>query len=213
VADVPVTAYADALRSPDRLTRLKAHVLRTALSVVPADAASIVSLTRRREVSGAIALGSPAPRIAVDAEDHDAAVRLWGDAAAIYLRVSGTVVAVVTLLRAAGFSPADAAALRRVQPLLEHAYACAADPGADLGALRDVGLTAREADVAALVGQGATNAQIARSLHLSEATVKTHLSHAYAKLGVRSRTELAVLVGDRRRRFDRTSVRRVTTFG
>jgi DNA-binding CsgD family transcriptional regulator len=100
-----------------------------------------------------------------------------------------------------------------VQPLLEHAYACAGEPAADVGALRGVGLTAREADVAALVGQGATNAQIARSLHLSEATVKTHLSHAYAKLGVRTRTELAVLVRDRRRRFDRTSVRPVTTFG
>jgi DNA-binding CsgD family transcriptional regulator len=217
VADVPVTAYADALRSPDRLARLKARVLGTVVGVVPADVAAIVSISRRREVSGAIALGSPPARIDLDepARLWTDGVRIQGEAATISLRASGAVVAVVMLQRAAGFSRADEVALRRVQPLLEHAYACAAEPDPEpaSGALRDIGLTAREADVAALVGQGATNAQIARSLHLSEATVKTHLSHAYAKLGVRTRTELAVLVRDRRGRFDRTSVRPVTTFG
>jgi DNA-binding NarL/FixJ family response regulator len=224
VADVRVTSHDEALRSADRLARLKAHVLSTVVGVVGADAASIVSVTRRREVSGAIALCSPSARIAVDeaalrtaldGEDRNAGVLVLAHEAVMYLRSSGTLVAVITLLRSAGFSRADAVALRRVQPLLEHAYACAAEPGADMAfdALRDIGLTAREADVAALVGKGATNAQIARSLHLSEATVKTHLSHAYAKLGVRTRTELAVLVRDRKPRFDRTSVRPLTTFG
>jgi DNA-binding CsgD family transcriptional regulator len=61
--------------------------------------------------------------------------------------------------------------------------------------LRDSGLSAREADVAELVGRGATNAEIARSLHVTEATVKTHLRHIYAKVGVTSRTQLAILVG------------------
>jgi DNA-binding NarL/FixJ family response regulator len=61
--------------------------------------------------------------------------------------------------------------------------------------LRDSGLSAREADVAELVGRGATNLEIARTLHVSEATVKTHLSHIYAKVGVNSRTQLAILVG------------------
>ncbi|WP_328656195.1 response regulator transcription factor [Streptomyces sp. NBC_00334] len=49
-------------------------------------------------------------------------------------------------------------------------------------------LTARERDVLALLGQGLGNREIARSLFLSEATVKTHLGRVYAKLGVRTRT-------------------------
>jgi DNA-binding CsgD family transcriptional regulator len=59
------------------------------------------------------------------------------------------------------------------------------------------GLTPREADVAALVGRGATNAEIARTLHVTEATVKTHLTRIFAKVGVRSRTQLALLLGQR----------------
>ncbi len=39
--------------------------------------------------------------------------------------------------------------------------------------------------------QGRTNREVAAPLFLSERTVESHLTHAYAKLGVRSRTELA----------------------
>ena len=49
-------------------------------------------------------------------------------------------------------------------------------------------LTDRELDVLRLVAKGLTNRAIAGRLHLSEATVKTHLVHAYAKLGVDDRT-------------------------
>jgi DNA-binding NarL/FixJ family response regulator len=49
-------------------------------------------------------------------------------------------------------------------------------------------LSAREAEVLILAGRGLTNAQIGRELFVSEATVKTHLLRAYAKLGVSSRT-------------------------
>jgi DNA-binding NarL/FixJ family response regulator len=52
-------------------------------------------------------------------------------------------------------------------------------------------LTSTEERVAALVAGGYTNREAASSLHLSEHTVEGHLSHIYAKLGVRSRTELA----------------------
>ncbi|MGH2718596.1 MAG: helix-turn-helix transcriptional regulator [Actinomycetota bacterium] len=51
-------------------------------------------------------------------------------------------------------------------------------------------LTPAQHRVVLLAAQGATNAEIARSLHLSTATVETHLSHAYLKLGVTSRREL-----------------------
>jgi DNA-binding NarL/FixJ family response regulator len=49
-------------------------------------------------------------------------------------------------------------------------------------------LSARETEVLALVARGLTNAEIARRLYLSEATIKTHLLRASAKLGVSGRT-------------------------
>ena len=52
-------------------------------------------------------------------------------------------------------------------------------------------LTPAERSVVELAAQGLTNKQIAKTLFVGENTVEVHLSHAYAKLGVRSRTHLA----------------------
>lgn len=49
-------------------------------------------------------------------------------------------------------------------------------------------LTRRELDVLERVAKGATNAEIAKALRVSEATVKTHLLHVFEKLGVDDRT-------------------------
>lgn len=49
-------------------------------------------------------------------------------------------------------------------------------------------LSARELEVLELVSDGCSNTDIARRLHLSETTVKSHLAHIYPKLGVNSRT-------------------------
>jgi len=59
------------------------------------------------------------------------------------------------------------------------------------GRTRAEGLTAAERRVADLVAEGRTNREVAAALFLAERTVASHLSHVYAKLGVRSRTELA----------------------
>lgn len=88
----------------------------------------------------------------------------------------------------------------------EHA-AAAADLAGRLGAYplqaRALGLTAtpdgdprltgREREVAALVARGLTNAQIARALVLSERTVENHVAHVLHKLGLSTRTALAVV--------------------
>jgi len=58
-------------------------------------------------------------------------------------------------------------------------------------------LTARELEVLSLVADGATNRQVGARLHLSEATVKTHLLNVYGKLGVSDRAA-AVAEGFRR---------------
>ncbi|MEU4363410.1 response regulator transcription factor [Promicromonospora sp. NPDC023987] len=62
---------------------------------------------------------------------------------------------------------------------------------AELAAGRLAALTARERDVADLLAQGRTNAEIATDLHLSESTVKAYVSSAMDRLGVRNRVELA----------------------
>jgi DNA-binding CsgD family transcriptional regulator len=59
------------------------------------------------------------------------------------------------------------------------------------GRTRMEGLSPSELRVAELVAEGLANREIASALFLSNATVASHLTHVYAKLGIRSRTELA----------------------
>ena len=58
-------------------------------------------------------------------------------------------------------------------------------------------LTAREVEVLELVARGSSNADTAAALFISEATVKTHLLHAFAKLGVDDRTAAVVAAIER----------------
>jgi len=69
--------------------------------------------------------------------------------------------------------------------LVQSRNSCAAVRG--LGAL-----TAREREVLAQIAEGRSNREIARLLHMSEKTVKTHVSSVLAKLGVADRTQAAL---------------------
>jgi len=57
-------------------------------------------------------------------------------------------------------------------------------------------LTAREREVLTLIGAGRTNAEIAGELFLGAGTVKTHVNHLFAKLGLRDRAAAVVFAFD-----------------
>jgi ATP/maltotriose-dependent transcriptional regulator MalT len=71
-------------------------------------------------------------------------------------------------------------------------------------------LTPREREVGELIAHGLTNREIAEKLFVSIATVKVHARHVFEKLGVRTRTEAALLlasVEDETRRLPEKSLR------
>mgnify|MGYP002682906977 CR=1 FL=1 len=59
-------------------------------------------------------------------------------------------------------------------------------------------LSGREIEVLQLVAKGKSNKEIGKALHISIATVKTHLIHIYAKLGVDDRTAAVTAALERR---------------
>ena len=54
-------------------------------------------------------------------------------------------------------------------------------------------LTSRERDILALIGRGLNNAEIATHLIVGAATVKTHVGHVFAKLGIRDRAQAVIV--------------------
>ncbi|MCZ9346510.1 response regulator transcription factor [Streptomyces sp. TRM76130] len=88
---------------------------------------------------------------------------------------------------AAGRSLLDPSATARLMARLRHGP----DPEPEPDALP--GLTEREREILALIGEGLTNRQIGKRLYLAEKTVKNHISRLLAKLGVERRIQAAVI--------------------
>jgi predicted ATPase/DNA-binding CsgD family transcriptional regulator len=147
-------------------------------------------------------------RLVADRGDHPQAARLTGAADAGRHRSSYP--------RPVADTPAHAALLADVRAALgEHAFTGLVREGTALGlddaiayATRGRGprgrpsigwesLTPTEREVAALVAEGLTNPQIAERLFVGRATVKTHVSHIFAKVGVTTRAALAAAARDR----------------
>src|SRR5439155_132912 len=124
---------------------------------------------------------------------------------ALDLAERGTMFAETTSLWALGLlelaldRPADAH--QRLGPLVERVEAAGiGEPGSirfvtddveALVGLGELGAAATQRRVAELVAEGRTNREVAAALHVTPRTVEGTLSRVYAKLGVRSRTELA----------------------
>ncbi|UFR06265.1 response regulator transcription factor [Streptomyces sp. Go40/10] len=98
---------------------------------------------------------------------------------------SGLVSAVRTV--AAGQSLLDPSATTRLMARLRDGREKETEPDALPG------LTAREREILALIGEGLTNREIGGRLYLAEKTVKNHISRLLAKLGVERRVQAAVI--------------------
>ena len=71
--------------------------------------------------------------------------------------------------------------------------ALVAQAGPSVARSADLGvLTEREVEVLLLLAKGSSNVEISRELYISEATVKTHISHVLAKLGLRDRVQAVI---------------------
>ncbi|MCY1141151.1 LuxR C-terminal-related transcriptional regulator [Actinoplanes sp. Pm04-4] len=80
------------------------------------------------------------------------------------------------------------------QPWAEQAARELRAAGERIGPVGRAPLTAQQERIAGLVAEGATNREVAQQLHLSPRTIDHHLRNVFARLGVRSRTELARLL-------------------
>ena len=80
--------------------------------------------------------------------------------------------------------------------LLDHFGDARASDRRRAAAQRLAALTDREREVAAAIGAGASNADVAASLFMSEATVKAHVSRLFTKLDATNRVQIAIVVHD-----------------
>ncbi|MFI6322035.1 response regulator [Nonomuraea sp. NPDC050556] len=119
-----------------------------------------------------------------DADDH--VLRALGAGATGYLLKSTPPADLITLVKAAANGHTVMS-----RPAAAHLVATASRRHEATARLRS--LTERERDVLGCLGRGMTNAQIGRLLHLSETTVKGHVSHILVKLHCANRTQAGLL--------------------
>jgi predicted ATPase/DNA-binding CsgD family transcriptional regulator len=163
-----------------------AHGLRTfmvdnldALAGLAGRAESVAEAVRLLAASDAARAAMGYPRPPIDRPDHEA-----------------TLACLRTALGDQAFSDlwAEGASLSLDDAV---AYARRARGTRDRPSTGWASLTPTELDVVRLAAEGLTNPEIGSRLFISRATVKTHLSHVYAKLDVSNRTELAALASTR----------------
>ena len=160
----------------------------------------VVMDMRMRRVDGVsairslVAAGDPPPVLVLTTFDDDDALfgALDAGAAGFVLKDASA----DELIAAARAVAGGAAWLDpNVAPRVLRAFRANVHPRIVEGAKVDA-LTGREHDVLRLMASGATNSEIAATLFVSEATVKTHVGAIFAKLGVRDRAAAIVFAYD-----------------
>ena len=162
----------------------------------PGMAAALIESMSQADVSGLLAT-LETPALVVHREQDMIPL---ADARAVADAIPGAVLRVVPgrdhLPWAGDWEPVVQAVAGFIDSVAAPRTVPAKKPRASLPRTRHVGwpsLTEGEWRVVALAAQGHTNAEIADRLYLSRYTVETHLKHVFAKLGLRSRAELAAL--------------------
>ena len=144
----------------------------------------------QRIVAAAERIGSTTPRIIVLTTfdlDEAAARAIRGGASGFVLKDADPEFLLAAIRTVHAGSAVIAASATR--DLFEHFDGGAAKPKQPAAFAN---LTNRERDIFALAARGLSNAEIASTEFLSEATVKTHISHILAKLSLRDRVQLVV---------------------
>ena len=123
--------------------------------------------------------------------DEDALVPALQAGARGYLTKDASAEQIEAGIRAvhAGQTHLDPAVQERLVATVISRPAAAEPPVTGLGHKPPDGLTAREAEVLTLLASGLSNAEIAKRLYLSHATVKTHINRIFAKTGARDRAQ------------------------
>jgi pimeloyl-ACP methyl ester carboxylesterase/DNA-binding CsgD family transcriptional regulator len=169
----------------------------------PGMAAALIESMARADVSGLLpSLQMP---VLVVHREHD--MIPLGDARAVADAIPGAVLRVVPgrdhLPWAGAWEPVVQAVAGFINDVAAPLSIRAAGGRAQVPQAYQVGwpaLTEGEWRVVGLAAEGHTNAEIADRLFLSRYTVETHLKHIFAKLGLRSRAELAAIAGEARAR-------------
>jgi DNA-binding CsgD family transcriptional regulator len=164
-------------------------------------AAALIESMGRADVSDLLATVQ-VPTLVVHREQD---IIPLADARAVAEAIPGAVLRVVPgrdhVPWAGDWEPVVAAVAGFIDDIPGSGTAPAKRPKASLPRTRHPGwpaLTEGEWRVVALAAQGHTNAEIAARLFLSRYTVETHLKHVFAKLGLRSRAELAAVAASAR---------------
>ncbi|NPC97587.1 response regulator transcription factor [Nocardioides sp. zg-DK7169] len=137
------------------------------------------------------------PRVIVlttfDADEHVLAA-LSAGADGFLLKDTAPAEILTAIRRVAAGDPMLSPSVTRT--LIERFRADVPDDRAGRARARLDRLTERELDVALAVGRGLSNAEVARTLHLSVPTVKAHVSRLFDKLEVTNRVQIAICVHD-----------------
>ena len=145
------------------------------------------------EATARIRAFEPAPRVILlttfDLDEYVyAGLRAGASGFLLKDTLAAELVAAIRAVLAGDAVIAPSATRRLIERFLE---AAPPDPAGQVAALAP--LTTREREVLTLLGRGLSNAEIARRLYLSEATVKTHVGRVLGKLGLRDRIQAVVL--------------------